>query len=73
MALGPVHLQFALALEDGHPPRFVVDVPADSVFETGFELDRGCPAQLGFDLVRVDEVAPIVVRSVSDVLDSVDD
>src|SRR3954453_2994799 len=69
MCSGPVDLEFALAFEDVGPPGLVVDVPVDGLGEGGLEVDGGGPSELRLDLLRIDQVAAVVIRPVGHVLD----
>src|SRR6185312_13988279 len=46
------------------PPIAVVEVPADGLFDSGFEGFSCTPAKLGFEFAGIDGVTKIVTRTV---------
>src|SRR5438128_5729931 len=52
------------AAEERSPPCLVVAIPADRLGEAALELDLGVPSQLALDLRPVEDVPPVVTRTV---------
>src|SRR6185437_12348741 len=58
-----------VALAKRPPPPVVIEIPSDGFLDARVEIFKGPPAELGFELGRVDCIADVMPRAVGDELD----